>query len=148
MSKDYGIDDKIEAIIQKIESDRTEIAKVKSELQSCWVTNCSLKFGNSDSINIATASAPVLVESLTQLLMWEEFRGRADATLNQIAKPILFKSFYVKDWTTDIKKRMSMIELKQKETALAQLEKRAQAILSDDKRRQMEYDDILKTMGL
>jgi hypothetical protein len=55
--------------------------------------------------------------------------------------------YLISDWIDDFKKRIATIQLKEKKEKLKSLEVRLHAIISPEKKRQMELDAIMKDLA-
>ena len=60
---------------------------------------------------------------------------------------VTWQGYPVASWLTDLKTRVGVLELEQKRNKLESLEKRLDAILSPELKRQMELESIMKELG-
>jgi predicted nucleotidyltransferase len=142
------IDEKVKALVEKIEKDRLEIAEEKAKIKKGWVTNCSLRLPNTTtSINIPTAGQDMLSYALSYLLMWEDYATKANEILG-IKESLILGGSTIDQWIVDIKKRMSVLTLSKKQANLDTLELRAKHILSESSKRELEYEAIIKSLEL
>ena len=84
-----------------------------------------------------------------ELLRHQDYAKRADEVLGYgLLYSKKYDNFTYDDWIADCKKRLSVLGLRTKKDNLAQLEKRLDAIVSPEQRRQMELDAISKMLDV
>ena len=144
------IDDKITELFGILNKKKEEVNEAESSAQKKWVTNCAFPsvFGNTQPINIQTQSESALVELMSDLLIHRDYQIKASAVLG-IKDPVTtWGGFPIDSWVEDFKTRVAKIQLADRKKELAQLEKRLDAIVSPEQRRQMELEAITKDLGI
>ena len=121
-----------------------EESETKSKLK--WKTNCSFPsvFGTTHPINIQTQTESALVELLSDLLIHIEYNKRAAALIGSKLNATMWGGFSVEDWVEDFATRIAKINLIKEQNELIELEKRLNAVVSPEQRRQLEVE-ALKT---
>ncbi len=142
------IDSKITELFGVLNKKKTEVEEAEQASQKKWKTNCSLPsiFGNTQQINIQTQSESALVELLAYLLIHDEYLKKSAELLSCKSVSGMWGGFPIVDWIEDFKTRAAKIQLASKKTELAQLEKRLDAIVSVEQRREMELTAIMKSL--
>jgi len=87
----------------------------------------------------------MIVEIQAELLIKEAFFGKA-AEMLDLPYNGKWGGFTLDDWHEDLTKRAAILGINAKKTRLADLEKRLTAIISPEKRREMELAAIVKSL--
>lgn len=146
-------DKKIEEFIQIVKKQRQEVIDSEQIINKAWITNCSVyppfKQESSSCINIQTASLSVIVDLVVSLLAYQEFKAQAHKALElSIDNDNIFHGFPIQDWIEDCKKRINIIQIKDKKVKLNNVEERLNKLISPEMKRKMELDDIKKELQL
>lgn len=147
-----SIDQKINTLFQTINSQKLEVEESEKKAKQKWETNCSIvlpgvQHHNTNPINIQTASESTIKIIVMELLKNQEYETQASKILG-IKDEDVYRTYTYKQWFDDCKKRIASISLINKKTALAEAEKRLNAIVSPEQKRQMELkaiEDALST---
>lgn len=142
-----NIDQKIAKLFEIVKTQREIVAQAEQETKQSWKTNCSITIGSSTPQNLQTANEQRIKEIVAQLLMQRHFSKEA-ANVLWVTYDDKYGSFLYDEWIADCKKRMSIINLKQKKDELNNLEERLNAIVSPEQKRMMEIESISKSLGL
>lgn len=141
-----NIDQKIADLFQVLNEQKKEVELTEQTSKRSWVTNCSFKH-KGEIINLQTASVPALTQMLADLLIQEDYVKKASAIL-EVETQNQYSGFTFAQWKEDCIKRIAIIRIKDKKQKLAELEKRLSAIVSPEQRRQMELEEITKSLGV
>lgn len=144
------IDDTIIALFGVLNKQKQEVEAAETASQRKWITNCSFPsvFGGASPINIQTQSESTLVQFMAELLIHDSFTQKAAETLGTKYEGGSWGGFTIANWVEDFKTRVAKIQLAAKKQELAKLEKRLDAIVSIEQRRQMELDAIRASLGV
>ena len=141
------IDSKINALFEKVKQDKQNLVELEAKAKRGWVTMATICLdGQSRSVNIQTASKEKIVEVMAFLIAKQEQQAKAHQMLELPEEPFEHQGYTLEQWNTDLKTRLFRIKLKQDKEALDQAEARLRSILSDDKKREVEFEDILKNL--
>lgn len=143
------IDSKITELFGVLNKKKAEVEAAEGESKKKWITNCSFPsvFGNTQPINIQTQTESALVELLSDLMVHDEHMRKAAELLGVEYKSGTWGGFSIDAWIEDFKTRVAKIQLAAKKAELIQLEKRLDAIVSPEQRRQLELESIMKSLG-
>jgi hypothetical protein len=143
-----NIDSKITELFEVLNKKKLEVEAAEDTSKKKWLTNCSLPsiFGNTQPINIQTQTESALVELLADLLIHDEYLKKSAELLGCKSTNGAWGGFPIADWIEDFKTRAAKIQLASKKSELAQLEKRLDAIVSVEQRREMELKAIMESL--
>lgn len=137
-------DDKVLKLMNEVKKRKLEIATSE---KAAWTTNCSLNI-NGKTINLHVVNdVNVLVGALAALL-----RNRANhveaAKLLGFDKPAPFEhdGYSLEDWLADMKIRATKIQIAQKRKDLERYEAQLDKLLSNDKKVELELDQLEKEL--
>lgn len=140
-------DDKTLAIIREINKQKAEISKIE---KPSWKTNCSFSYtegGTPFNLNVV-ADVSKLVSMAAFLInsenAYEEAKSRLDVS---DAPAFSWLGFSIQDWLADIKARIDKVQIVSKKKKLEALEARASAIISPEKRAELELEAIMNDFG-
>lgn len=126
-------DDRILELKKQIEKKKTDIASRK--VRFVPETNCILDFGNK-RYNLNVAAEDVLTLLIIKLNMYN-----MSADNLEMSHPMI--SGYSTDlWIQDIKSKLAVSSLKREENELKKMEAKLIKLLSDDKKTELEIDEI------
>lgn len=123
---------------KKILGLKTLIAEKKEKLEKAKfvpITNCSIEFEGVRS-NIQVLGKDQLTLLLIRLNAYR--LSMVDLGIDEC--PI--SGYDLKDWITDIKLRVKVLDLKKEEESLKALERKLETLLSDDKKTELELSSI------
>lgn len=105
------------------------------------ITNCSIEL---DGIryNINVLSNEQLISLLVKLNMY--YMSAKDLNLSDT---YTISGYLVKDWIMDIKTKINILSRKDEERSLKQMELKLQQLLSNDKKVELEINEIEKTLN-
>lgn len=136
----------IQGLYNVIESKKAEIAKAEKPK---WETNCSFRYNKEQStaINLQVCSnIDDLVEILSFLLEKQEFHYAASKELGVLSK-FRWLGFTVAEWSSDIKTRVSKLQIVNKKKELEELEGRLNKLeITKEMREEMELAAIKKLL--
>lgn len=136
---ELSVDKKTLELIKQVKKQKAEIEKSD---RPNWLTNCSYN-SNGKVTNIhVESSVPRLVEIAGFLLSQEEAFQKASDFLEIEPTKFLWDGYTVQEWLTDIKSRISKIQIGAKRKKLELLESRLNAIVSPELRAQLELEAI------
>ncbi len=144
-----NIDDQINALFQVIKKQREAIKEFETTgaIKRGWATNCSYRGTLSETVNIQTASIDRCVQAVANLFSYCQALESANAILELTFTETKIDGFLPSDWIEDFKKRVAVIQLREKQEKLTSLEKRLNAIVSPEQRRALELAAIMSEMG-
>lgn len=142
-------DDKILVLKKKIEEMKTDLKENKPVFKP--ITNCMLEFhGCEYNIHAMTPFElkRLLVMIHTEVLACEDLKlgdyyGKvmSDYTL-------MYGNFTAVEWMQDIREKITVLDYRNKELGLKTAEKQLERLLSEDKKVELQIDEIVKQFGL
>lgn len=145
-----NIDNKIEELLTLVEKQREEVKLAEKESKSSWKTNCSFISASGVPVNIQVADEGNLISLCGYLIQSNRSFNEACSALtsDDLSTTALFTTngYNYDDWMDDFKKRFSILKLSEKKAKLAKLETRLNSIVSEDTRRKMELELIMKDL--
>lgn len=136
-------DSKTLQLIQEVAKQKAEISKAE---KSAYSTNCSFSYTEkgSDAVNIHVESNIRNLICIAAFLKDKErsYKEAAEALSVSDAPAFTWGGFSVKDWTEDLKTRITKIQIATKRKKLETLEARLNAIISPELRAEMELEAI------
>lgn len=131
-------DNRIIELKKQIETKRKQLSEKTSRFSP--ETNCILEFkGTTYNLNICSA------EMLTLLLVELNMYVMSAADLG-ITPPVI-SGYPIEMWMTDIKNKISVLSVKQEDSNLKKMEVKLDKLLSDDKKTELELDEIASLLG-
>ncbi len=125
--------------------------EIKSAEEPKWLTNGMLGRNakvNTDRVMIFTCSeAEELVDLYAFISDKEKSILAAKTELGYDAKPVHWHGKPIANWKADIKTRLNGLNLDAKKQQLAALQKRLDALITPEQRRELELAEIMKEMG-
>ena len=130
-------DQRVEALFAKLQAKKAEVANAE---RPQWITDGKFRYSESmgNSVDIMTVrDERKLVEILTFL---KERSVRYVESAQELGVNVTFTwlSFTVEEWTSDLRTRISILQITKKRTELAELEQRVNAVMTPELRREME----------
>lgn len=133
-------DEKILTLKKTIEKRKEELGKKEPFAP---LTSCSLDFEgtryNLHAINDMNTLAYIMCKLHTLEM--------AAADLELDASMLVLAGFPVSDWMHDLKAKVSLVKRQTKENELKAFEKKLDALLSADKKTELEIDNIAELLG-
>lgn len=145
MAKTKNIDDAVMQMLKTVEKKKKEIQALKQKPQ--WLTNCCFWYDAdakkvSERVNIGTQrDTQTLVDFYAFLCQREQYLRQTADELN-ITVELSHLGYPIAAWKTDLKTRIGQLSIEQKQAELAELDKRVNAIVSVDQRREMELQAL------
>lgn len=130
-------DERIMQLKQQIEAKRKELATKTSRFTP--ITNCLLVI-DKVTYNLHVESSELLLIKVNMMAMSAKDLGL------DISK-VIISGYSLADWIDDIKNYMNVQSYKDEKRKLERLEKQLDALLSDDKRTELEIDSIATLLG-
>ena len=144
--KPVEIDNKIKQLFAVIHEQQKEVDQTESDVKRPWRTNCSFASTHLvQPINIQVATEDIIVDVYADMLMIMEFQSLAAKSLGVTIKTS-WNGYAKDDWVDDFKKRIATIKIKNKKRKLEDMERRLEAIVSPEQRREMELNAILSEL--
>lgn len=144
--KIMNIDKKIKELFEVVEQEKKKVEELNSTSKSKWNTNCSFKPKNATvNVNIQTASKDTIIDLMSNLLGYEKF-NKLSCQILGLESSEKFYGFTYEQWVDDFKKRISIIDLKERREKLKSLESRLNGIISPEQRREMELQAIINEL--
>lgn len=124
-------DDKIMQLKAIIEKKKEELKKYK---KFCPVTNCVLDLdGKKYNLNV--------LQENDLVLLWVKLDSYL-VSAERLHVNLILSGYDVLDWIEDIRDKLRDIEKKKKESELKKMESKLTALLSDNKKTELELSDI------
>ena len=130
-------DERIMQLKKQIEIKREELANQTGRFTP--VTNCLL-FMDKVTYNLHVESSELLLIKVNMMAMSAKDLGL------DISK-VIISGYSLADWIDDIKNYLKVQKYKEEKKKLEKLEKQLDALLSDDKRTELEIDSIAALLG-
>lgn len=130
-------DERIMQLKQQIETKRNELASKTSRFTP--VTNCLLVI-DKVTYNLHVESSELLLIKVNMIAMSAKDLGL------DISK-VIISGYSLADWINDIQNYLKVQSYKDEKRKLEKLEKQLDALLSDDKRTELEIDSIAVLLG-
>lgn len=130
-------DERIMQLKKQIEIKREELANQTSRFTP--VTNCLLL--------IDKVTYNLHVESSELLLIKVNMMAMSAKDLGLDISNVIISGYSLADWIDDIKNYLKVQKYKEEKKKLERLEKQLDALLSDDKRTELEIDSIAALLG-
>jgi len=126
---------------QKILDLKKQIQEKKSKLDKLQrftpITNCSIEIDGTTRINIQTLNKDDIIRLMAKLKSYYN----AAAELG-IEDQLTFSGYKSLDWVRDLRQRLDILSRKDEETKLRAMEDKLQALLSNEKKVEIELDEI------
>jgi hypothetical protein len=137
-------DEKIKKLFAVVQAKKAEIEKLKNPT---WVTNCNFEMHNGREINLHTVpTVEKLVEILATLLSTGKVYEEAAGELG-VETEFKWGGYTIEEWKTDLITRKDKIQVADKKKKLAELERKLDALVSPEMKRELELqaiEDFLK----
>lgn len=130
-------DAKILELKGQIKEKKNELSTKKTKFSP--ETNCVLTFNQQTyNLNVLTS------EELLNLMISLNVLVLSARDLNVIMPKL--GGYFISEWITDIKNKLEVIQYKTEEDKLRKLEIQLDKLLSDDKRTELEIEEIMKNI--
>jgi hypothetical protein len=141
MSKD--LDEKALALLNEVKAKKEEIQKLN---KVNYVTNLTFYYPvESRQINLNTIlSVNKLVELFAFIKNNIEAKENSAKILGVINFESKFENYTLSEWTEDFKTKISIINIKQLKEDLKFKEDKLNSLISEEKRKELEFERILK----
>lgn len=131
-------DNRIIELKKQIETKRKQLLEKTNRFSP--ETNCILEFKGT-TYNLNACSAEMLTLLLVELNMYIMSAADLGVTLPTLS------GYPIEMWMTDIKNKISVLSVKQEESNLKKMEVKLDKLLSDDKKTELELDEIASLLG-
>ena len=144
------IDDKVRGLFDVLQKQKEKVEQAEQETKQSWKTKCSISIPSLSPtpINIQTANQGLVLSIGASLLVYQQTITEAAKRLGIAEDVSEYNGSSVEDWFADLKKRIAVIGINDKRKSLMELEKRLDAIVSPEQRRQMELEALTKELSL
>ena len=119
---------------------KEQIAKKKKEISKAKrfspVTNCSIELDGIRT-NINTLNKDQLIQLLVKL---KSYQMAAEELY--LLKEYVISGYLIDEWLEDLKSKLLGLSQKEEENKLKQMEQKLDTLLSNDKKTELEIDDI------
>jgi hypothetical protein len=130
-------DDKILQLKEQIDIKKKLLSKSKKFVA---LTNCSINF-EGVQININTLQKDGLVQLLVKLNSLKN-----SAIELGLLDDYNISGYNISEWVEDLKNKLDVLSVKQEEFKLKQMEERLSQLLSEDKKVELELEDIINSL--
>lgn len=148
MSKTTNIDDKVLSLFNKVKDKKR---KIKRTERVNWETSCSFSYdpetGIHDRINLHVCSSLAVLTDIYAFLLSKQEKYTTAASELGVKTPTQWLGYSIEKWKTDLKARVSQLQLAQERQELTVLENRLDSLITVDQRRAMELDAIEEELG-
>lgn len=131
-------DERIMQLKKQIEEKKKQLAKQPVN-RFIPITNCLLV--------IDKVTYNLHVDSSTMLLIKVNTLAMSARDLGLDIYDVMISGYSLADWITDIQNNLKVQQYKEEKKKLERLEKQLDALLSDDKRTELEIDSIAALLG-
>lgn len=144
------IDDKVRGLFDILQKQKEKVEQAEQETKQSWKTKCSISIPtlSPTPINIQTANQSLVLSIGASLLTYQQATAEAAKRLGLDEDVSEYNGASIDDWFADLKKRVAVIGITEKRKSLVELEKRLDAIVSPEQRRQMELEALTKELAL
>lgn len=132
-------------VLQLIEQVKTQRAEIEKAEKPNWLTNCSYPGTKNTNLRVEN-DVFALVRIAGELVLSEECSKKAALEIGVSDYVHKISGYVVKDWLSDIKTRVSQIQILEKKEKLRVLEERLNKIISPELRTQLELEAISKEL--
>lgn len=132
-------DEKILALRKQIENKKEELKKA---VRFNPITNCSIELGGT-RYNINTLTQEQLVILLVELNMYK--LSVDDLGIDK--DTFMISGYIIDEWMTDIKCKLENLNQRTEQNKLKQLESKLTKMLSEEKKTELEIDEIEKLLN-
>nr|DAS29410.1 MAG TPA: hypothetical protein [Caudoviricetes sp.] len=130
-------DDRILELKEKIEKKKLELSGKNTRFVP--ITNCILLLGGTYNLNtFDEISLKIMLVRLHSYKMVSDDLGISDLELS---------GYSIDDWISDIKNKMEVLNVKNEIANLKRMEAKLDKLLSEDKKTELELDDIASLLG-
>lgn len=145
-----NIDDKVRGLFDVLQKQKEKVEQAEQETKQSWKTKCTISIPSLSPtpINIQTANQSLVLSIGASLLVYQQTTAEAAKRLGIEEDVTEYNGSSIDDWIADLKKRVAVIGITEKRKSLAELEKRLDAIVSPEVRRQMELEALTKELAL
>lgn len=145
-----NIDDKVRGLFDVLQKQKERVEQAEQETKQSWKTKCTISIPSLSPtpINIQTATQGLVLSIGASLLVYQQTTAEAAKRLGIEEDVTEYNGSSIDDWFADLKKRVAVIGITEKRKSLAELEKRLDAIVSPEVRRQMELEALTKELAL
>ena len=130
-------DERIMQLKQQIENKRNELAKHNNRFVP--VTNCLLVL-DKVTYNLHVESSDLLLIKLNMMAM-------SARDLDMDTANVIISGYSLNDWIEDVKSNLEVQRYKKEKSDLNALEKKLDALLSEDKQTELEIDKLAMLLG-
>lgn len=145
-----NIDDKVRGLFDVLQKQKEKVEQAEQETKQSWKTKCSISIPtlSPTPINIQTANQGMVLSIGASLLTYQQATAEAAKRLGIEEDVTEYNGASVDDWFADLKKRVAVIGITEKRKSLVELERRLDAIVSPEQRRQIELEALTKELVL
>lgn len=138
------LDNRVAALMQKVKSERAEIAKIKKPQ---WLTSQTIELPSGNRATLSVISDLQQLASMRGLLK-RQLEDIED-TAHDLGVGITTKwhGYEMEDWITDIEQRIKTLTVSERQEKLKALEKKLYGLTSEEQRREMELAEIEAELG-
>jgi hypothetical protein len=130
-------DERILQLKEQIDIKKKLLGKCKKFVA---ITNCSINF-EGVQININTLQKDGLIQLLVKLNAL-----KTSAIDLDLLNDYNISGYNVSEWIEDVKNKLDVLNIKQEELKLKQMEDRLSQLLSEDKKVELELEDIINSL--
>lgn len=130
-------------LLEKVEKKKEEIKNAKKKPQ--WITNCSFQYENKH-INIQTIRSKEKLVEICALIICNKKEKEEAAKLLDIEYSYSFSGYTDTEWIKDLRTRVKMLSIEDKEKELEELDKRINKLVTSEQRRAMELEQLQKLL--
>ena len=141
------VDQETREMMALVRERKTEIRNLERPRYATTMTFSPSEGKNApaDSVNLHTVtSREALMKIAGQLCQIREGFSRAGELMGGVVPSLTWQGYPIEAWLGDLKTRLEVVQLAEKRQRLEVLEKRLDAIVSPELRRQMEIEEIRK----
>lgn len=141
---DKTIDQRIDEVRKIVENQKKVVLETEAKSARSWTTTGVLNLPNV-KLNLHTAKEASIVAALADILMLKDYHSKAATMLNSKEK-FLIDGYSLEDWKADFESRINKIKLKNEKEKLERLELKLKSIMSEDLKREIELEEIMREL--
>ena len=148
------LDEQVQIVLNRIKEKKDFLQIFKNAIPEKWLTKCTIKKDGENKTISVMQNENDLVELAGWLILQKEAQKNAKKLFDS-KLPIgydfkvehMIQGFLIDNWLEDITRQIFLLRAKQEEQKLKVLEEKALLLTSQEQRRQIELEKLLKEMN-
>lgn len=147
------LDEQVQLVLNRIKQKKDFLQMFNETIPKKWITKCVIKKDGENKTISVMQNENELVELAGWLILQKEAQKNAENLFKSKSKmeydfniEYKIQGFLIDDWLEDITRQFFLLKVKQEEQKLKVLEEKALSLTSQEQRRQIELEKLLKEM--